>query len=200
MQRLCKYEPSEVKGKVNSNQTDEVLTEIEEMSKRRFLPIVGPRRGKILVKVVRETKPKRILEIGTFIGYSAVLMGKELESDAQLTTIEINADEANLARKNIKNAQVPPTINVIVGDAVKVLPKISGNFDLVFIDADKKEYLKYLCLIENRLHKGSVVVADNAGIFAYQMKDYLKYVRYSERYRSEFVAVDEDGIEISVKL
>ena len=185
---------------MNSKQTDEVLTEIEAMSKRRFLPIVGPRRGKILVKVVRESKPKRILEIGTLIGYSAVLMGKELESDAQLTTIEINADEATLARKNIKNAQVPPTINVIVGDAVEVLPKISGNFDLVFIDADKKGYLKYLCLIENRLHKGSVVVADNAGIFAYQMRDYLKYVRCSERYRSKFVAVDEDGIEISVKL
>ena len=127
-------------------------------------------------------------------------MGKELESDAYLTTIEIHADEAELARKNIKKAQISAAVDVIVGDAIKILPKLSGKFDMVFIDAEKSEYLAYLRLIEKRLHKGSVVVADNAGIFANEMKDYLDHVRSSERYSSRYLPFGEDGVEVSIRL
>jgi predicted O-methyltransferase YrrM len=179
---------------------DRVLSEIEGMTRRQFLPIVGPEKGRVLAEIIDEFKPKRILEVGTLIGYSAVLMGKELESDAHLTTIEIHADEARLARENIRKAKVRPTIDVIVGDAIKVLPNLTGRFDMVFIDAEKTEYLAYLRLVERRLHGGSVVVADNAGIFADRMKDYLEYVRFSRKYRSKYVAVGEDGLEVSVKL
>ena len=181
-------------------EADTVLREIEKMRRRQFLPIVGLKKGKVLTDVMREIKPKRILEVGTLIGYSAVLMGKELESDAHLTTIEIHADEAQLARENIERAQISPKVDVLVGDAIKVLPKLSGRFDMIFIDAEKTEYFAYLRLIEKRLHKGSVVVADNAGIFADQMKDYLEYVRSSGKYDSRYVPVDEDGLEVSIKL
>jgi predicted O-methyltransferase YrrM len=143
---------------------DEVLGEIEAMTERQFLPIVGRRKVRILVDVIRRVKPKRVLEVGTLIGYSAVLMGKELESDAHLMSIEIHADEARVARKNVEKARIQPEVKVIGGDALKVLPKSSGKFDLVFIDADKTEYLQYLQLIERMLHKGSVIVADNAGM------------------------------------
>jgi predicted O-methyltransferase YrrM len=179
---------------------DIVLREIEKMRRRQFLPIVGPKKGKVLVDVIREIKPKRILEVGTLIGYSAVLMGKELESDAHLTTIEIHADEAQLARENIEKAQISPKVDVIVGDAKKILPALSGTFDMIFIDAEKTEYLQYLCLIENKLHKGSVIVADNAGISAEQMKDYLDYVRHSGKYSSKYLAFGDDGVEVSIKL
>ena len=179
---------------------DTVLREIEKMRRSQFLPIIGPKKGKVLVDVIREIKPKRILEVGTLIGYSAVLMGKELESDAHLTTIEIHADEAQLARENIKKAQIPPKVDVIVGDAKKILPTLSGTFDMIFIDAEKTEYFQYLCLIENKLHKGSVVVADNAGISAEQMRDYLDYVRHSGKYSSKYHAFGEDGVEVSIKL
>jgi predicted O-methyltransferase YrrM len=128
------------------------------------------------------------------------LIGKELESKANLITIEIHADEAEMARENIRRAEVPPTIDVIVGDAVKVIPKLTDKFDMVFIDAEKREYLEYLRLVEARLHKGSVIVADNAGIFADQMRDYLDYVRSSGKYSSKYVPVGEDGLEVSVKL
>jgi predicted O-methyltransferase YrrM len=77
---------------------------------------------------------------------------------------------------------------------------LQGQFDLVFIDAEKKEYIDYLRLVERKLHKGSVVVADNAGIFADQMRQYLDYVRSSGKYRSKYVPVEEDGLEVSVKL
>jgi len=189
-----------IREKVSSSKADDVLRAIEEMTKKQFLPIVGPKKGKVLQKVIRDIRPKRILEVGTLIGYSAVLIGKELESNAHFTTIEIHAEEARIARQNIKKAQIPPRVDVIVGDAIKVLPKLSGKFDMVFIDAEKTEYFAYLRLIEKRLHKGSVVVADNAGIFADQMKDYLDYVRSSGKYRSKYVPVGEDGLEVSVRL
>jgi predicted O-methyltransferase YrrM len=71
---------------------------------------------------------------------------------------------------------------------------------LVFIDTDKTEYIDYLRLVEDKLHRGSVVIADNAGVFANQMKDYLKYVRGSGKYGSKYIGVGEDGLEVSVKL
>jgi len=182
------------------NKADKILEEIENMTDKKFLPIVGPDKGRVLVRVIHDVKPKRILEVGTLIGYSAILMAKELESDAHLITIEIHANEAEQARANIKRAEVPPSIDVIVGDAIQVIPKLTGKFDMVFIDAEKTEYKDYLRLVERKLHRGSVIVADNAGIFADQMKDYLEYVRSSGKYRSEYVSFGEDGVEVSVKL
>jgi caffeoyl-CoA O-methyltransferase len=179
---------------------DKVLKEIEGMTKRKFLPILGPVKGKVLEEIIREIKPKRILEVGTLIGYSAIMMAKELQSDAHLITIEIHAEEARMARENIKRAEIPPTVDVIVGDAIKVIPKLTEQFDMVLIDADKSEYLDYLRLVEDKLHRGSVVVADNAGIFAEEMKDYLDYVRSSGNYSSKYVPVGDDGLEVSVKL
>jgi predicted O-methyltransferase YrrM len=117
-----------------------------------------------------------------------------------LITIEIHDDEARIAQRNVERAKIRPTVEVIVGDAKEVIPKLRGKFDLVFVDAEKSEYLEYLRLVEAKLHKVSTVVADNAGIFANQMKDYLGYVRSSGKYRSRFVAVGEDGLEISLKL
>ncbi len=177
-----------------------VLKEIEAMTEKEFLPIIGPDKGQVLIKVIHKTRPKRILEIGTFIGYSAILMAKELDADARITTIEIHAGEAKLARENIEKAGVRPKVDVIVGDAIKVIPTLTGKFDMVFIDAAKEEYYDYLKLVEKKLHKGSVIVADNAGIFADQMKEYLDYVRSSGKYTSEYMPFGEDGVEVSVKL
>ena len=136
------------------------------MSEKKLLSIVGPRRGKVLVEVIRTVKPKRVLEIGTLIGYSAILMGKELGSDTHMVTIEIHADEAAMAEENINKAKIKPTIDVLVGNALQILPRLEGEFDMVFIDANKREYKDYLRLIEDKLHGGSVLVVDNAGIFA----------------------------------
>jgi predicted O-methyltransferase YrrM len=77
---------------------------------------------------------------------------------------------------------------------------LDGPFDFAFIDTEKSEYFQYLSLAEDKLHKGAVVVADNAGIFADQMRDYLYYVRNSGKYQSRYVQVGGDGLEISVKL
>ncbi len=179
---------------------DQVLQEIEAMAQNEFLPIVGPRKGKILQEAVWNVKPKHVLEVGTLIGYSAILMGKGLGSDAEITTIEIHAVEAESARENVRRANISPTVNVIVGDAVKVIPTLNDCYDAMFIDAAKDEYYEYLKLVEPKLHKGTVVVADNAGVFADEMRDYLEYVRNSGKYKSRFYRVGDDGVEVSVKL
>jgi len=179
---------------------DKILKEIEEKAETEFLPIVGPERGKILAEEIRKARPKRVLEVGTLIGYSAILMGKELDKKAQITTIENHAEEAKAAENNIRRAEIPPKIEVLTGDAIQIIPALKGAFDFVFIDADKTEYFSYLRLVENKLHKGTVVVADNAGIFARQMKEYLDYVRASGNYSSRYVQAGEDGLEVSVKL
>ena len=179
---------------------DEVLREIERMTENAFLPIVGPDKGKILAEAFRRVKPKLVLEVGTLIGYSAILIGKELDETARITTIEIHAKEARAAEQNIERAEIPPKVDVIVGDALKVIPTLKDCFDAVFIDAEKTEYLDYLRLAEDKLHKGTIIVADNAGIFADQMSNYLSYVRTSGNYTSKYVPVGEDGLEISIKL
>jgi predicted O-methyltransferase YrrM len=182
------------------SEANAILNEIEGMAERKFLPIVGPEKGKVLEKTVLEVEPRRVLEIGTLVGYSAILMGKELGSEAHLITIEIHDDEARIARRNVERAKIRPTVKVIVGDAREVIPKLQGEFDLVFVDAEKSEYLEYLQLVETKLHKGSRIVADNAGIFADEMSDYLDYVRSSGKYSSKFVPVGEDALEVSIKL
>jgi predicted O-methyltransferase YrrM len=78
---------------------EEVLRQIEEAAQREFLPIVGPSKGKILAEEVRKAKPRHVLEVGTLIGYSAILMSKELDEDAEIVTIEIHRDEAQIAVK-----------------------------------------------------------------------------------------------------
>jgi predicted O-methyltransferase YrrM len=182
------------------NSADEVLRLIEKASEKNFLPIIGPYKGRILAEEVRKAKPQHVLEVGTLIGYSAILMGKELDEKAEIITIEIHRDEAELAGKNIVRANIPPKIKIITGDALQVIPTLKGPIDFAFIDAEKSEYYQYLTLAEDKLHKGAVVFADNAGIFADQMRDYLDYVRSSGKYQSRYVQVGEDGVEISVKL
>jgi predicted O-methyltransferase YrrM len=177
-----------------------VLREIEKRAHNEFLPIVGMEKGQVLAEEIRKAKPKRVLEVGTLIGYSAILMGKELDESAQIITIEIHAEEAKTAQENIRKAEIPPKVEVITGDAIQVIPKLKGVFDFAFIDAEKTEYIDYLRLAEDKLHKGTVIVADNAGIFAKQMRDYLDYVRASGNYSSKYVQVGVDGLEISVKL
>ena len=182
------------------NKADIILREIEKRAHNEFLPIVGPEKGQVLAEEIRKAKPKRVLEVGTLIGYSAILMGKELDGSAQIITIEIHAEEAKTAEENIRKAEIPPKVEVITGDAIQVIPKLKGIFDFAFIDAEKTEYLDYLRLAEDKLRKGTVIVADNAGIFAKQMRDYLDYVRASGNYSSKYVQVGVDGLEISVKL
>lgn len=181
---------------MSATEAEKILQEIESSSNHC---IIGRQRGQILVRIAREFHPQRILEIGTNVGYSAILMGKELPKRSQIITIEKNPDFAQQAKANIKRASIKPSVEVLIGDALEIVPQLDGEFDLVFIDAEKGDYMKYLKAIEPKLFRGSLLLADNAGKYQGQMKDYLDYVRESGQYTSRFILVGNDGVELSIK-
>ncbi|MCD6263680.1 O-methyltransferase [Candidatus Bathyarchaeota archaeon] len=185
---------------MSSDRVKKVLRRIEERAWSRWIGIVGPRKGRVLVDLVRRHRPRRVLEVGTAVGYSAILMGKELGEGAEIVTIEIDEGLARRAEENIEEAGLSSVIRVVVGDALEVIPRLEGEFDLVFLDADKGEYLDYLRLVEDKIHRGSVIVADNVCARTYGMRRYLNYVRNSGRYESRFIRFGWDGMEVSVKL
>ncbi|TMI64255.1 O-methyltransferase [Candidatus Bathyarchaeota archaeon] len=183
-----------------------VMREIEEMGKRSFIPSIGPVKGRIIAEVVVKLKPRKILEVGALYGYSAILIAKNSPANAEITTVEKNPEHARMTEQNVERAQLEDQIKIIQGDAREVLPKLPGPFDLVFLDAEKTQYLDYLKAVEEKLHQGSVVVADNVGVFQDQMQNYLHYVRNTGRYRSrtvktllEFSETTKDAMEISEK-
>jgi len=190
-------------------ETYKVLKKLESMSERESLPSIGPIKGKIISNVIQEYEPKNILEIGTLHGYSSILMGGLLPDDntGKVITIEIDKGNVNIARKNIEDAALANKVNVLSGSALEIVPKLHEKFDMVFLDAAKDEYLKYLKLVEKNLKKNAVVVADNVGIFEKSMNDYLEYVRNSGRYKSRTIQTElefnedvKDAIEVSIKI
>ena len=193
--------------KMPRDPADIVLKEIEAIGERSFIPSIGPVKGKILAEIVKKTKPKRILEVGALYGYSAILMAKNSPPGVEIVSVEKDPEHVRIAKKNIKRANMEEKITMVEGDGRTELQKLSGSFDLVFLDAEKTQYLAYLKAVERNLHKGSVVVADNVGIFKDQMQDYLEYVRNKGPYKSrtvetllEFSDNTKDALEISEKL
>ena len=186
---------------------DVVLKEIEAIGEHSFIPSIGPVKGKILAEIVKKTKPKRILEVGALYGYSAILMAKNSPPGVKIVSVEKNPEHVRISTKNIKRANMEEKITMVEGDGKTELQKLSGSFDLVFLDAEKTQYLAYLKDVEKNLDKGSVIVADNVGIFEDQMQDYLEYVRKKGPYKSrtietllEFSDNTKDAMEISEKL
>jgi predicted O-methyltransferase YrrM len=193
-------------SKKAADPADTVLREIEEMGKKSFIPSIGPVNGKILAEIVRKHKPRKILEVGSLYGYSAILIAKNAPARAEITTVEKNPEHARITEQNVERAKLEDQIKVIKGDAMEILPKLPGPFDLVFLDAEQTQYLDYLKAVEDKLHQGSVVVADDVGVFQDQVQNYLHYVRNTGRYRSrtvetllEFSETTKDAMEISEK-
>ncbi len=193
--------------KKQSDLADAVLKEIEAIGQRSFIPSIGPVKGRILAEIVKKTRPKRILEVGALYGYSAILMAKNSPPSVEIVSVEKNPEHVRIAKENIKRANMEGSIRMVEGDGRTELGKLTGSFELVFLDAEKTQYLSYLKAVERNLHKGSVVVADNVGIFKDQMQDYLEYVRNKGPYKSrtvetllEFSDTTKDAMEISEKL
>ena len=181
---------------------------IESAAKhKKLIPSIGPIKGKIIEDLIKKYKPKKILEIGTLFGYSAILMARLLPSEGKVVTLEKSENNIKIAKKNIIDSGLSDKINPILGDALETIPKITEKFDFFFIDAQKDKYFDYLKLAEKNLKKGSIIVADNACIFKEQMSDYLKYVKRSGNYNTktiktllEFSKDIKDAIEVSIKV
>ncbi len=182
-----------------STASKQVLKKIEKEAEAASWSIIGPEKGKLLEKIVKTYKPKNILEVGSLVGYSAILMGQHLPKGGKITTIEIKEKVIPIARENLKKAGVEKSVQVLNGDAMKVIPKLDEKFDMVFLDAEKEEYYSYLLLAENKLDSRAIVVADNVKLFENEVRDYLEYVRENDKYESQNFDFDHDAVEVSFK-
>ena len=134
---------------------------------------VGPSEGKLLYLLLKLASAKKVVEVGTLVGYSAIHMARALPADGHLYSIEYDPKHADVARKNIERAGLADRITVHVGAGVDVLPSLEkhGPFDAVFIDADKVNYDKYGVWATKHLRKGGLVLGDNSFLFGELLDD-----------------------------
>ena len=129
----------------------------------------------VVAKILEQAKPKRILEIGTAIGYSAIRFSKYLQKGGIIDTIERDEERAKEAAKNIKDLKLEEQIHVFVGDALEILPTMKGPYDIVFIDAAKGKYPIFLEQALRMLENNGIIIADNVLYKGYVMSDYNKH-------------------------
>lgn len=138
-----------------------------ELDRETHIKVLGSRmlsghlQGQILSMISCMIKPQRILEIGTFTGYSALCLAKGLAEDGQLHTIEIDDELESIAQKYFLKSGLADRIIPHIGDARQIIPTINQSFDLVFIDADKRDYCDYYHLIFDKIPVGGFLLADN---------------------------------------
>lgn len=121
----------------------------------------GPLQGRFLAMLSKLLRPRRILEVGTFTGYAALCLAEGLHPEGELHTIEGNPEILYLARQAFGDAGFQDRIHLHQGDALELIPQISGDFDLIFLDANKREYEAYYDLCISRLNPGGLLLADN---------------------------------------
>lgn len=143
---------------------DHVLEELYRQTHIRFVNpnmLSGHLQGRLLEFISRMINPEFILEIGTFTGYSAICMSKGLKEGGKLITIEINDEIASFTRSYFAKAGVSSRIELINGNALKIIHGLDITFDLVFIDADKRDYCNYFKMVLDKVKPGGFILADN---------------------------------------
>lgn len=160
---------------------------------------VPSRDGRFLHDLILKNGYKRGLEIGTFTGYSALWMGLAFEKNGgRLFTVEIDEIAGGKARKNIQAAGLEKTVDARIADAFKEIPRIEGDFDYIFIDAWKPDYLKFFHLLRDRVKPGGAIVAHNVTNYARDMQDYLDAIRNDPGLETTFNELSGEGMSISI--
>ena len=196
-----------------SSKEDEVL---RELSRETHLKIPMPQmvsgnlQGQFLETISRLIQPKRILEIGTFTGYSAICMAKGLADDGLLYTIDVNEELQPMCARYFAKANLTSKIKHLIGDARKIIPELNETFDLVFIDADKINYSNYYDLVFDKVRFGGYIIADNVlwsgkVIEEQKDKDTLAIHQYNQKVSSDarvknFILSLRDGLNIAQKI
>lgn len=151
------------------------LEEIKQKALNDHIPIIMDDTLEVIAKILTEKKPKRILEIGAAVGYSAMCFSKYLAEDGLIDTIERDEERIEEAKQNFKKVEVENKINLYEGDAVEILPTLNENYDVVFIDAAKGKYPFFLKEALRMLNKDGIILADNILYKGYVMSDYNKH-------------------------
>jgi caffeoyl-CoA O-methyltransferase len=147
--------------------SEKELEVLKNLSRETYLRVMSPRmlsghlQGSFLSFISRILKPLRILEIGTYTGYSAICLAQGLMEGGKLITLDINEETEEIARRYVNESKLADKIELITGDAQQVIPLLKEDFDLVFIDADKKNYSVYYDLVFGKVKQGGIIIADN---------------------------------------
>ncbi|MFL5826668.1 MAG: O-methyltransferase [Thermoleophilaceae bacterium] len=139
----------------------EVMREMEDVGERDRVPIVHWETGRFLATLVRATGARRVLEVGTAIGYSTVHMSEGLVEGGTIVTLEIDEERAAQARSFLDRAGVGDRVEIVLGDAQETIPTLEGPWDMIFVDAAKREYRRYIELAEPNAAERCTLVIDN---------------------------------------
>jgi len=148
----------------HSDPEDSLLAELNRETNLKILRprmLSGHLQGKILEMISKMIRPEKILEIGTYTGYSAICLAKGLSKDGELHTIEINDELEDFIRKYLQKAGLKNIVNLHIGNALKVIPNLKETFDLVFMDGDKRQYSAYYHTLFDYVKPGGFILADN---------------------------------------
>lgn len=192
------------------------LNELEECAIKTNVPIIRPQMQSFLKLLLAMQKPKRILEVGTAIGFSALLMSEYGPKDCYITTIEKYEKRIPLAKENFKKAGKEESITLLEGDATEILKELTGPYDFIFMDAAKGQYIHFLPDILRLLPTGGILVSDNVlqdgdvmesryavtrrdRTIHTRMREYLYELKHNEQLQTDILPVG-DGVTVSVKL
>ena len=171
-----------------------------------FLMNVGPEKGKLLAKEIKDHKPLNTLELGSFLGYSAIIIAMFLPEAGSLVSVDHDKDSVAASKEIVKYAGLENKVHFINSTSDEAINALKESFDFIFIDHEKNRYYSDLLLMENLnlINKGGIVFADNVGIFEDKMKDYFSHVRDSGAYTSKNIGAHleyrdnvYDAVEIS---
>lgn len=195
-------------------QSSDFLKKMEEYADTNHVPIIHPEVAQFLRVLIKIKKPKNILEIGTAIGYSALVMAESMGKEGRITTIERRQDMVDIATENIKTNGYQDMIEIKLGEAEEVLPTINDDFDFIFLDAAKGKYMEFLPYCVSNLKAGGIIVSDNVlfkGMVANddlvirrkktivrRMREYLTYISNKEIFETSIIPIG-DGMAITYK-
>ena len=179
----------------------EELERIKEKALEEHIPIIMDDTLEVIEEYLKNNKPKKILEIGTAVGYSAICFTKVLEENGIIDTIEREHTRVEEAKENIKKMGLEDKIHILEGDAVEILPTLEGKYDVVFIDAAKGKYPFFLKESLRMLSDNGVIFADNILYKGYVLSDYNKHKqRTAVRNLREYIKETTENENLDTKI
>jgi len=195
----CEAQPTEQLKSMNPEQLEEFRETYLDQFDRIGINTT-PEDARMLKILVQSTGAKRAVEIGSANGYGAIHIGMGLEKNVgQLYTIDIDSEMVGKCRDNIKRTGLQEVVTCLEGDALKMIPELEGQFDFVFIDAQKSDYYAYFKAIEPKLTDNAMIVADNVIRFQSSMRNFLNDMRESDEYEMVIIQASQeknDGMAI----
>ena len=178
-----------------------MLDKIKQKALEEHIPIIMDDTLEVIAKYLIEMKPKKILEIGTAVGYSAICFSKYIDKDGIIDTIERDEERIKEAKINIKEMDLENAIHIYEGDAVEILPTLNNKYDVVFIDAAKGKYPFFLKESLRMINKNGIIFADNILYKGYVLSDYNKHKqRTAVRNLREYIKEVSENQNLETKI